>query len=50
MEALVAASTTALTIYDMCKAISHEMVIGPTFLMSKDGGKSAFVQRKNTEE
>lgn len=40
MEALTAASATALTIYDMCKAVDKEMVIGPTFLRQKTGGKS----------
>jgi cyclic pyranopterin phosphate synthase len=43
MEALTGASIAALTIYDMCKALSHEIVIGPTRLISKDGGKSDFV-------
>lgn len=40
MEALTAASTAALTIYDMCKASGKEMVIGPTMLLEKTGGKS----------
>src|ERR1022692_2911029 len=40
MEALTGASIAALTIYDMCKALSHDIVIGPTRLLSKDGGKS----------
>ncbi|MEJ8543952.1 cyclic pyranopterin monophosphate synthase MoaC [Brevibacillus borstelensis] len=40
MEALTAASAAALTIYDMCKAMDKEMVIGPTYLQSKTGGKS----------
>lgn len=40
MEALVAASVAALTIYDMCKAVSKGMVIGPVQLESKSGGKS----------
>ena len=39
MEALTAASVAALTIYDMCKALSHEMVIGETRLIEKTGGK-----------
>jgi cyclic pyranopterin phosphate synthase len=39
MEALVGASVAALTIYDMCKAVSHELVIGETRLVSKTGGK-----------
>lgn len=40
MEALTAASATALTIYDMCKAIDKGMVIGKTYLIEKKGGKS----------
>ncbi|MEZ6093017.1 MAG: cyclic pyranopterin monophosphate synthase MoaC [Pirellulaceae bacterium] len=40
MEALVAASTACLTIYDMCKAIDREMVIGPTYVAHKSGGKT----------
>ena len=44
MEALTGASVAALTIYDMCKALSHNVVIGPTRLMSKTGGKQDFVR------
>lgn len=40
MEALTAATAAALTIYDMCKALDKDMVIGPTSLQSKTGGKS----------
>ncbi|WP_369115579.1 cyclic pyranopterin monophosphate synthase MoaC [Edwardsiella tarda] len=40
MEALSAASVAALTIYDMCKAIQKDMVIGPVRLLAKSGGKS----------
>ena len=40
MEALTAASICALTIYDMCKAMDKGMVIGPTRLLEKSGGKS----------
>lgn len=40
MEALTAASVAALTIYDMCKAMDKAMVLGPTYLLSKKGGKS----------
>jgi cyclic pyranopterin monophosphate synthase len=39
MEALTGASIAALTIYDMCKALSHGIVIGDIRLLSKDGGK-----------
>ena len=44
MEALTGASVAALTIYDMCKALSHDIVIGPTRLMSKTGGKQDFTR------
>lgn len=40
MEALTAVSAAALTVYDMCKAVDKDMVIGPTYLESKQGGKS----------
>jgi cyclic pyranopterin phosphate synthase len=40
MEALTGASVAALTIYDMCKALSHDIVIGPTRLLKKSGGRS----------
>ncbi|MGK2872799.1 MAG: cyclic pyranopterin monophosphate synthase MoaC [Alphaproteobacteria bacterium] len=40
MEVLTAASIAALTIYDMCKAADKGMIIGPTFLKHKSGGKS----------
>ena len=40
MEALTAASVTALTIYDMLKAVDKSMIIGPTHLLAKSGGKS----------
>ena len=40
MEALTGASVAALTIYDMCKSISHAMVIERIRLMEKTGGKS----------
>jgi cyclic pyranopterin phosphate synthase len=42
MEALVGASLAALTIYDMCKAMSHDIVIKETKLMAKTGGKRDF--------
>ncbi|HWD88313.1 MAG TPA: cyclic pyranopterin monophosphate synthase MoaC [Mucilaginibacter sp.] len=42
MEALVGASIAALTIYDMCKALSHDIVIRETKLMEKTGGKRDF--------
>lgn len=40
MEALTAASVTALTIYDMCKAMQKDMVISQVKLLEKSGGKS----------
>ncbi|WP_046175868.1 cyclic pyranopterin monophosphate synthase MoaC [Domibacillus indicus] len=45
MEALTAASAAALTIYDMCKASGKEMVIGPTYLQKKSGGKNGDYER-----
>ncbi|MGC1242190.1 MAG: cyclic pyranopterin monophosphate synthase MoaC [Chryseosolibacter sp.] len=42
MEALTAASVAALTIYDMCKALSHEIVISEIKLLEKTGGKKDF--------
>lgn len=40
MEALTGASIAALTVYDMCKAVSKEMVIKEVYLAKKSGGKS----------
>lgn len=42
MEALVGASIAALTVYDMCKALSHDIVIKEIKLMAKTGGKRDF--------
>jgi cyclic pyranopterin monophosphate synthase len=42
MEALTGASVAALTVYDMCKALSHDMVIEGLRLVSKEGGKSGY--------
>jgi cyclic pyranopterin phosphate synthase len=42
MEALTGASIAALTIYDMCKALSHDITIRETKLISKSGGKKDF--------
>lgn len=39
MEALTGASVAALTVYDMCKALSHEIVIAEVRLVEKSGGK-----------
>jgi cyclic pyranopterin phosphate synthase len=46
MEALTAVSAAALTVYDMCKALEKEMIIGPTQLISKSGGKNGDFQRE----
>jgi cyclic pyranopterin phosphate synthase len=42
MEALTGASVAALTVYDMCKALSHDIVIENIHLVSKAGGKSDY--------
>jgi cyclic pyranopterin phosphate synthase len=42
MEALTGATIAALTVYDMCKALSHAIVIGPARLLGKRGGKRDF--------
>ena len=42
MEALTGASVAALTVYDMCKALSHDIEIRETRLVTKSGGKSEF--------
>ncbi len=47
MEALTAASIAALTVYDMCKALSHHIVIEEIRLMEKTGGKKDFLRPDN---
>jgi cyclic pyranopterin monophosphate synthase len=47
MEALTAASVAALTIYDMCKALSHTMVIKEIRLLEKTGGKKDFIYEES---
>lgn len=42
MEALTAAAVAALTIYDMCKALSHDIIIEEIQLIAKTGGKRDF--------
>jgi len=42
MEALTAVTVAALTVYDMCKAISHDIIIEEIKLMAKSGGKKDF--------
>jgi cyclic pyranopterin monophosphate synthase len=46
MEALMGATAAALTIYDMCKALSHDIEIGPVRLLRKTGGKRDFARGK----
>lgn len=46
MEALVAASTAALTIYDMCKMFAQDLEIQDIFLLEKKGGKSGHYRRR----
>ena len=52
MEALTAVSVAALTVYDMCKAVDREMVIGNVRLVKKTGGKSGSFTRdtKDTKD
>ena len=45
MEALHGAMTAALTIYDMCKAVSHNIIIKETKLKAKTGGKKTYLGR-----
>lgn len=42
MEALTGASIAALTVYDMCKALSHDIIIRDIKLVEKTGGKNDF--------
>jgi cyclic pyranopterin monophosphate synthase len=45
MEALTAVSVAALTVYDMCKALSHHICIREIKLMEKTGGKKDFKRK-----
>jgi len=45
MEALTAVAVAALTVYDMCKALSHDIRIESIRLISKTGGKKDFIRR-----
>jgi cyclic pyranopterin monophosphate synthase len=45
MEALTAAAVAALTVYDMCKGYSHNIVVREIRLLEKRGGKSHYVAR-----
>ena len=46
MEAMTAVTIAALTIYDMCKAVDKEMIIGEIMLLEKSGGKSGIFTRE----
>jgi cyclic pyranopterin monophosphate synthase len=46
MEALTGVSVAALTVYDMCKALSHEIVIDAIRLLEKRGGKRTVTDGK----
>jgi cyclic pyranopterin phosphate synthase len=46
MEALTGATVAALTIYDMCKALSHDIEITGVRLLEKTGGKRAYKRAK----
>ncbi|MCR1899888.1 cyclic pyranopterin monophosphate synthase MoaC [Irregularibacter muris] len=46
MEALMAVTTAALTIYDMCKAVDKEMYIHQIYLLEKRGGKSGHYKKQ----
>jgi cyclic pyranopterin phosphate synthase len=48
MEAMVAASVAALTIYDMCKGADKGITINDIALLSKEGGKSGIYRRDDT--
>jgi len=49
MEAMMAVSIAALTVYDMCKAVDREMEIGSIRLVEKSGGKSGHFLRESEE-
>jgi cyclic pyranopterin monophosphate synthase len=48
MEALTGASVAALTVYDMCKALSHDIVIADLRLIAKEGGKSSYAREADS--
>ena len=49
MEALTAVQVGLLTVYDMCNAIDKGMIMGPTYLVEKDGGKSGHFIRSSSK-
>lgn len=50
MEALTAVAVAALTVYDMCKAVDREMIIGNIRLVAKAGGRSGTFRREGEED
>ena len=50
MEAMTAAAVAALTVYDMCKAVTKDMTIRGVRLVEKSGGKSGHWRRKEGDE
>jgi cyclic pyranopterin monophosphate synthase len=48
MEALTAVSVAGLALYDMCKSVSRDIVIGPIRLERKEGGRSGIYDRRTT--
>jgi cyclic pyranopterin phosphate synthase len=50
MEALTGASTAALTVYDMCKALTHGIRIRDIALVSKTGGKRDYLEPASAAE
>jgi cyclic pyranopterin monophosphate synthase len=50
MEALTCVAVTALTVYDMCKAVDKGMELGPFYLLEKSGGKSGRYERPDHED
>lgn len=49
MEAMVGVTNAAMCIYDMLKAVSHDIIISDVKLMSKTGGKSDFHRNRNDQ-
>lgn len=45
MEALMAVSVSALTVYDMLKPVDKDLCVGPTRLLQKSGGRSSFIEK-----
>ena len=50
MEALVAVTAAALTVYDMCKALDKSMELTDIVLLEKTGGKSGDYHRRNSSK